>query len=67
MTGRPTPSVAVGFVLAAVVAAVASAYLRYALRPPQSSAPRRPALLIGTADAVLIGLPLALMWFDLVA
>jgi molybdopterin synthase sulfur carrier subunit len=67
MTGRPTASVPVGFALAAVVAAVFSAYLRYALRHPQSSAPRRPALLIGTADAVLIGLPLALMWFDLAA
>lgn len=65
IAGRPTPALPVGFALAAVVAAVISARLRHVLRRPQSAAAPRPALLIGTADAVLIGVPLALVWLEL--
>lgn len=65
VAGRPTPILPVGFALAAVVGAAAGVRLRQALRHPQSTAPRRPALLIGTADAVLIGVPLAVMWLEL--
>ena len=65
LAGRPTPMLPVGFALAAVVGAAASVRLRQALRRLQSAAPRRPALLIGTADAVLIGVPLAVMWLEL--
>jgi molybdopterin converting factor small subunit len=65
MSGRPAAVVPIGFAVAAVVAALASVRLRRVLRRPP--APVRPALLIGTADAVLIGVPLAFMWWELVA
>jgi molybdopterin synthase sulfur carrier subunit len=63
--GRPTPTLLAGFVLAAMIAAVGSARLRHMLRQPDSQAHPRPALLIGTADAVLIGVPLAFAWLQL--
>jgi len=67
LTGRPPAAVPIGLALAATVAAVASVRLRSVLRrSPDPSAAPRPALLIGTADAVLIGVPLALAWLLLV-
>ena len=65
LAGRPTLVVPVGFALAATIAAVASVRLRHVLRRSDSATPPRPALLIGTADAVLIGVPLALAWLEL--
>ncbi|HSK95837.1 MAG TPA: MoaD/ThiS family protein [Euzebyales bacterium] len=65
LAGRPTPIVPVGLALAATVAAVASVRLRAVLQRPNATPTRRPALLIGTADAVLIGTPLALAWLEL--
>jgi hypothetical protein len=63
IASRAVPAVPAGFALAAAIAAIASARLRQALRQPD---PARPALLIGTADAVLIGVPLALVWTRLI-
>ncbi|HSJ46402.1 MAG TPA: MoaD/ThiS family protein [Euzebyales bacterium] len=60
----------VGFALAAVVAALASARFRQVLRragtASEATGEAVPALLIGTADAVLLGVPLALLWAQLV-
>lgn len=67
VTGRPTPTLLAGFVVAAMIAAAGSARLRHVLRRPDSQAHPRPALLIGTADAVLIGVPLAFAWLQFVA
>lgn len=63
ITAHAAPAVPAGFALAAAIAAIASARLREALRQPDAAPP---ALLIGTADAVLIGMPLALVWTRLV-
>lgn len=68
----PPPPVALvaGFALAAVIAALIGARLRQVLRrsglPPQAADHAAPALLIGTADAVLLGAPLALLWAQMV-
>lgn len=51
-----------GLTVVAVAAAVLSARLREILRPPPQPAEPADALLIGTADAVLIGAPLAMLW-----
>jgi sulfur-carrier protein len=59
VAGRTAPAMAAGFGVAAAVAALASVRLRQVLRQPDAA---RPALLIGTADAVLVGVPLALIW-----
>lgn len=59
IAGRTAPAVLGGFGVAAAIAALASARFRQVLRQPDAA---RPALLIGTADAVLIGVPLALVW-----
>lgn len=55
----------VGFALAAVVAALITRRLRDVLRPRTTTPPRHPALLIGTADAVLVGAPLAFLWLQI--
>jgi hypothetical protein len=56
-----------GLALAAVAAALLSARLRQVLRPPTNGTHTSPVLLIGTADAVLIGAPLAVLWLQLLA
>lgn len=64
----PPPPLALigGFALAAVIAALASARLRQVLRragtASEATVEAVPALLIGTADAVLLGVPLTLLW-----
>jgi molybdopterin converting factor small subunit len=63
IASRTAPAVPGGFAVAAAIAALASARLRQVLRQPDAA---RPALLIGTADAVLIGVPLALIWIRVV-
>jgi molybdopterin synthase sulfur carrier subunit len=69
MPARPEVVIA-GFGLAAVLAALLSARLRQLLRHPTTAsrtpADAVPALVVGTADAVLIGIPLALLWAQLV-
>ena len=55
----------VGFALAAVVAALITRRLRDVLRPRPTTPPRHPARLIGTADAVLVGAPLAFLWLQI--
>jgi hypothetical protein len=56
----------VGYGVAAVVAGAISARLRWALRRRSSAgADPQPALLIGTADAVLIASPFTLVWLAL--
>ena len=67
VSGRPAAVVPIGFAVAAVVAALCSVRLREVLRRPRSAAAPRPALLVGTADAVLLGVPLALVWWELLA
>jgi molybdopterin converting factor small subunit len=68
----PPPPVVliVGFALAAIIAALAGARLRHVLRRGGSTSEATveavPALLIGTADAVLLGVPLALLWAQMV-
>ena len=68
----PPPPVALigGFALAAVIAALAGARLRQVLRragtAPEATVEAVPALLIGTADAVLLGAPLTLLWAQMV-
>lgn len=67
-TGRSGSFLAVaGVALAAVIAAVVTGRLRDVLRLRTAIPPRRAALLIGTADAVLVGAPLALIWMQLLA
>jgi molybdopterin synthase sulfur carrier subunit len=63
VAGRAAPAMAAGFGVAAAVAALASARLHQVLRQPDAM---RTALLIGTADAVLIGVLLALVWIRVV-
>jgi sulfur-carrier protein len=63
VAGRTAPAMAAGFGGAAAIAALASVRLRQVLRQPDAA---RPALLIGTADAVLVGVPLALIWVRVV-
>jgi molybdopterin converting factor small subunit len=66
-TDRPGSILPVaGFALAAVIAALVTGRLRAVLRPPGTTVPPRPALLIGTADAVLVGAPLAFIWLQVV-
>jgi molybdopterin converting factor small subunit len=67
MSGRPAAVLPVGFAVAAVVAALSSVRFRRVLRRPRSASSPRPALLVGTADAVLLGVPLALVWWELLA
>lgn len=67
----PPPVVLIaGFALAAVLAALASARLRQVLRragtAPEATAEAVPALLIGTADAVLLGVPMTMLWAQMV-
>lgn len=57
----------VGFAIVAVLAAVASARFRHVLRRPDLVERPPPALLIGTADAVLFGVPLTALWLQLLA
>lgn len=60
--GRPTTVHVAGLAVTAVAAALLSARLRQVLRHGGNGREPGPALLIGTADAVLIGAPLALLW-----
>jgi molybdopterin converting factor small subunit len=68
----PPPPVALigGFALAAVIAALVGARLRQVLRrggtAPEAPIDAVPALLIGTADAALLGAPLTLLWAQMV-
>lgn len=68
----PPPVVLIsGFAITAVIAALASARLRQILRrtgtASEATVEAPPALLIGTADAVLLGAPMALLWAQMVA
>lgn len=71
-SGVPPPPVVLiaGFAFAAVIAALASARLRQVLRrvatASEATVEAVPALLIGTADAVLLGAPLTLLWAQMV-
>lgn len=66
-TGRPVSVLpVVGWALAAVIAALVTVRLRGMLRLRTATPPPRPALLIGTADAVLVGAPLAFIWLQIV-
>lgn len=58
---------AVGVAVAAVVAAILAARLRHVLRRPDADLRPVPALLIGTADAVLLSMPLAVLWLRFLA
>jgi molybdopterin synthase sulfur carrier subunit len=70
-TAAPPPVVLIaGFAVAAVIAALASARLRQVLRrvgtASEATVDAVPALLIGTADAVLLGVPMTLLWAQMV-
>lgn len=55
-----------GLAVTAVLGALASARLRQVLRPAVAEGVSAPALLIGTADAVLLAAPLALLWLQVI-
>lgn len=61
------PAPVAGLALLAIVVAVSTARLRQVLRRPDLTDRPRPALLIGTADAVLVGVPLTLVWLQVLA
>lgn len=63
--GGPQPVAArvAGLAVIGVAAALLSARLHQILRQCEHAGDTTPALLIGTADAVLIGAPLVVLWF----
>lgn len=55
----------IGFALIAVLAAIATVRLRQVLRPPAADGVSPPpALLVGTADGVLVAMPLTALWLQ---
>lgn len=66
IAGRTAPVLPIaGIALAAVIATLTTTRMRYVLRRPDTVPAPRPALLIGTADAVLFATPLALLSWHL--
>jgi molybdopterin synthase sulfur carrier subunit len=62
-----TPALLVGLALAAIFAALLGARLRHVLRADGATQPAVDALLFSTADAALVGAPLALVWLQMLA